>query len=183
LCAKAAHGGQEPKEANMKRRTSYLMVIATVVAAVAAVPTAQAGDPNSAAVRAIMLRSQELGKLCQNPTLSRALYLDHCGPSIQAGNANAEAVRAIVLRSQELGRLCQHPTLSRQLYLGHCGTAAELRAVAQVATVRATPTSDGFDWADFGIGAGSMLGLALLAGGVATRAHGRKGSVRPRPAA
>src|SRR3989442_458640 len=125
----------------MKRLTSYLMVIAAVVAALAAVPTAQAGDPNSAAVRAIMLRSQELGRLCQNPTLSRPLYL------------------------------------------GHCGTGAELRAVAQVATVRAAPTSDGFDWAEFGIGAGSMLGLALLAGGVATRVHGRKGSVRPRPAA
>ena len=167
----------------MKRLTSYLMVIAAVVAALAAVPTAQAGDPNSAAVRAIMLRSQELGRLCQNPTLSRALYLGHCGPSVQAGGPNAAAVRAIVLRSQELGRLCQNPTVSRQLYLGHCGTAAELRAVAQVATVRATPTSDGFDWAEFGIGAGSMLGLALLAGGVATRVHGRKGSVRPRPAA
>ena len=68
-------------------------------------------------------------------------------------------------------------------------TAADLRAVEirgqamdQVATVRATPTTAGFDWADFGIGAGSMLGLVLLAGGVATRVHGRKGSVRPRPA-
>jgi hypothetical protein len=175
----------------MKRLTSYLVVIATVVAAVAAVPTAQAGDPNSAAVRAIVLRSQELGRLCQNPTLSRALYFGHCGPSVQAGDPNAAAVRAIVLRSQELGRLCQSPTLSRQVYLGHCGTAAELRAVArrgqamdQVATVRATSTSDGFDWAEFGIGAGSMLGLVLLAGGLATRVHyGRKGSVRPRPAA
>src|ERR1700756_884853 len=167
----------------MKRLTSYLMLIATVVAAVAAVPTAQAGDPNSAAVRAIMLRSQELGRVCQSPTLSRAFYVGHCGPSVQAGGPNAAAVRAIMLRSQELGRLCQSATLSRQLYLGHCGTAAQLRAVAQLATVRATPTSDGFDWAEFGIGAGSMLGLALLVGGVATGVHGRKGSVRPRPAA
>ena len=102
-----------------------------------------------------------------------------------------------MLRSQELGKLCQSATLSRELYIGHCGTkrvedhstAADLRAVEirgqaidRVATVRATPSA-GFDWADFGIGAVSVLGLVLLAGGVAaTRVHWRKGSVRPRPA-
>jgi hypothetical protein len=197
LSAKTADGGQEAKEANMKRLTSYLVVIATVVAAVAAVPATHAGNPNAAALRAIELRSQELGKLCQSATLSRELYIGHCGPITQAGNPNAAAVRAIQLRSEELGKLCQSATLSRELYIGHCGTkraedhstAADLRAVEirgqaidQVATVRATPTSAGFDWADFGIGAGSMLGLVLLAGGVATRVHGRKGSVRPRPA-
>ena len=161
----------------MKRLTSYLVVIATVVAAVAAVPAAHAGNPNAAALRAIELRSQELGKLCQSATLSRELYIGHCGPSVQAGNPNAAAVRAIQLRSEELGKLCQSATLSRELYIGHCG-----QAIDQVATVRATPTSAGFDWADFGIGAVSVLGLVLLAGGVATRLHGRKGSVRPRPA-
>jgi hypothetical protein len=132
----------------MKRLTSYLVVIATVVAAVAAVPAAHAGNPNAAALRAIELRSQELGKLCQSGTLSREVYIRHCGPITQASNPNAAA----------------------------------LRAIDRVATVRATPTSAGFEWADFGIGAGSMLGLVLLAGGVATRVHGRKGSVRPRPA-
>jgi hypothetical protein len=236
---KTTDGGQEAKEANMKRLTSYLVVIAAVVAAVAAVPAAHAGNPSAAALRAIELRSQELGKLCQSGTLSRDLYIGHCGPITQASNPNAAAVRAIELRSQELGKLCLSGTLSRELYIGHCGpitqasnpnaaavraielrsqelgklclsgtlsrelyighcgtkraedhsTAADLRAVEirgqaidQVATVRATPTSAGFDWADFGIGAGSMLGLVLLAGGVATRVHGRKGSVRPRPA-
>jgi len=132
----------------MKRLTSYLVVIATVVAAVAAVPAAHAGNPNAAALRAIELRSQELGKLCQSGTLSRELYIGYCGPITQASNPHAAA----------------------------------LRAIDRVATVRATPTSVGFDWADFGIGAGSMLGLVLLAGGVATRVHGHKGSVRPRPA-
>jgi hypothetical protein len=161
----------------MKRLTSYLVVIATVVAAVAAVPAANAGNPNAAALRAIELRSQELGQLCQSATLSRELYISHCGPSVQAGNPNAAAVRAIQLRSEELGKLCQSATLSRELYIGHCG-----QAIDQVATARATPTSAGFDWADFGIGAGFMLGLVLLVGGVATRVHGRKGSVRPRPA-
>ena len=181
----------------MKRLTSYLVVIATVVAAVAAVPAAHAGNPNAAALRAIELRSQELGKLCQSATLLLDVYIGHCGPVPLPGNPNAAALRAIELRSQELGKLCQSATLSRELYIGHCGpkraednsTAADLRAVEirgqaidQAATVRATPTSAGFDWADFGIGAGSMLGLVLLAGGVATRVHGRKGSVRPSPA-
>ena len=133
----------------MKRLMSYLVVIATVAAAVAAVPAAHAGNPNAAAVRAIELRSRELGKLCQSGTLSRQVYIGHCGPITQASK------RAVEIRGQ---------------------------AIDQVATVRATPTVTGFDWADFGIGAGSMLGLVLLAGGVATRVHGRKGSVRPRPA-
>jgi uncharacterized protein YqgQ len=204
LSAKTAGGGQEAKEANMKRLTSYLVVIATVVAAVTAVPAANAGNPNAAALRAIELRSQELGKLCQSGTLSREVYIGHCGPITQWANPNAAALRAIELRSQELGKLCQSGTLSREVYIGHCGpitqagnpnaaedhsTAADLRAVEirgqaidQMAAVRATPTSAGFDWADFGIGAGSVLGLVLLAGGVAIRVHGRKGIVRPRPA-
>jgi uncharacterized protein YqgQ len=164
----------------MKRLTSSLVVIATVVAAVAAVPAAHSGNPNAAAVRAIELRSLELGKLCQSGTLSRELYIRHCGPITQAGNPNAAAVRAIQLRSEELGKLCQSAMLSRELYIGHCGPGVQ--AIGQAATVRAIPTSAGFDWADFGIGAGSMLGLVLLSGGVATRVHARQGSVRPRPA-
>lgn len=139
----------------MKRLTSYLVVIATVVAAVAAVPAAHAGNPNAAALRAIELRSQELGKLCQSGTLSRDLYIDHCGPKRAEDHSTAADLRAVQIRGQ---------------------------AIDQVATVRATPASAGFDWADFGIGAGSMLGLVLLAGGVATRVHGRTGGVRPRPA-
>jgi hypothetical protein len=155
LSAKTADGGQEAKEANVKRLTSYLVVIATVVAAVAAVPAAHAGNPNAAALRAIELRSQELGKLCQSGTLSRDLYIGHCGPKRAEDHSTAADLGAVEIRGQ---------------------------AIDQVATFRATPTSAGFDWADFGIGAGSMLGLVLLAGGVATRVYGRKGSVRPRPA-
>ena len=51
--------------------------------------------------------------------------------------------------------------------------------------VHQTPVTNGrsssFDWADFGIGAGAMLGLVLLLGGVATAVHySRRGSVQPR---
>ena len=42
--------------------------------------------------------------------------------------------------------------------------------------------SSSFDWADFGIGAGAMLGVLLLATGLLAGAHyGRKSGVRPRP--
>ena len=52
--------------------------------------------------------------------------------------------------------------------------------------VHHTPVTSGgsssFDWADFGIGAGAMLGVLLLATGLLAGAHyGRKSGVRPRP--
>jgi hypothetical protein len=44
-------------------------------------------------------------------------------------------------------------------------------------------TSNGFDWSDFGLGAGAMLGLVLLTGGLAAGAYfGRKSGFRARPA-
>jgi hypothetical protein len=52
--------------------------------------------------------------------------------------------------------------------------------------VHQTPVTSGgsssFDWADFGIGAGAMLGVLLLATGLLAGAqYGRKSGVRPRP--
>jgi hypothetical protein len=52
--------------------------------------------------------------------------------------------------------------------------------------VHQTPVTSGdsssFDWADFGIGAGAMLGVLLLATGLLAGAHyGRKSGVRPHP--
>jgi hypothetical protein len=49
-----------------------------------------------------------------------------------------------------------------------------------------TPVTSGgsssFDWADFSLGAGAMLGVLLLATGLLAGAHyGRKSGVRPRP--
>jgi hypothetical protein len=52
----------------------------------------------------------------------------------------------------------------------------------------ATPqvTGDGgsstFNWTDFGMGAGAMLGVVLLLGGLVAAAHySRRGGIRPRP--
>ena len=52
--------------------------------------------------------------------------------------------------------------------------------------IHQTPVKSGgsssFDWADFAIGAGAMLGVLLLATGLLAGAHyGRKSGVRPRP--
>lgn len=47
----------------------------------------------------------------------------------------------------------------------------------------ATASSSGFDWGDFGIGVGAMLGLVLIAGGLAAGAHySHKAGVHVRPA-
>jgi hypothetical protein len=69
-------------------------------------------------------------------------------------------------------------------------TPQQLQAISQswaaraTSPVIATPTrsQSSFDWADFGAGAGAMLGAVLLAGGLGAAIHyGRRGSVRTRP--
>jgi hypothetical protein len=69
------------------------------------------------AVRAIELRSEELGKLCQSATLSLDLYIGHCGPKRAEDHSIAADLRAVKIRGP---------------------------AIDQVAKVRATPTSAGF---------------------------------------
>ena len=64
------------------------------------------------------------------------------------------------------------------------GLAAQGGLLPRSATVAVTPSRSGFDWGDFGIGAGAMLGLVLLAGGLLAGAHyGKRSGVRARPAA
>src|SRR5262245_15258378 len=55
---------------------------------------------------------------------------------------------------------------------------------AQNQAIRAdVSSSSGFDWGDFGLGAGAMLGFARLFGGaVAAVPVGRRSGVRPRSA-
>lgn len=71
-------------------------------------------------------------------------------------------------------------------------TPAQLRAISQSWAARARHeatsqtvlgTGSGFDWGDFAIGAGAMLGLVLLLGGLAAGAHyGRRSGIRTRTA-
>jgi hypothetical protein len=199
---------------------SYLVVVATVIAAFASVAQASS-DP---ATRALQIRGEGMNALCQSATLSREAYVAVCGTkgasehptravlrayevrgqgmdALYSSRASDPALKALQVRGAGMNALCQSPTLPRESYIAVCGTKgasqqptrAELRAyqirgagldaVSFSPVVRTVPSS-GFDWSDFGIGAASMLGLVLLAGGVAAGVHyGRKSTIRPRPAA
>jgi hypothetical protein len=62
--------------------------------------------------------------------------------------------------------------------------AARGGVFARPASTPLTPVAGGgLDWGDFGIGAGAMLGLALLAVGLGAGAHYRRRSGLIRPAA
>ena len=138
----------------MKLFTSYLVVVATAIAAFASV--AQASNP-SPAVRALQIRGQGMDALCDSPTLSREGFVALCGTKGAATQPTRAELRALQIRGE---------------------------AMDVAAAVPAAVTSpSGFDWRDFGIGAASMLGFVLLAGGIATGVrYSRKGSVQPRPA-
>jgi hypothetical protein len=145
----------KPKEAEVKRFTSYLVVVATVAAAM--VPVAQGSNP---AVRALQLRGEGMKALCQSPTLAREGYVALCGTqgasqqptraelralqirgagmgALAAYQPITAAVRALQIRGQGMDALCQSPTLAREGYVALCGTRgasqqptrAELRAL------------------------------------------------------
>ena len=69
-------------------------------------------------------------------------------------------------------------------------TPQQLSAISQSWAARGRHEADSaarldsraFDWGDFGLGAGAMLGGILLAGGLGAGLHyGRRSSVRVRP--
>jgi hypothetical protein len=108
-------------------------------------------------------------------------------------------IRALQIRGQGMDALCDNPTFPRESYVAVCGTkgannqptraalqALEVRGEAMnsvSATPVSTSSSGGFDWGDFSIGAASMLGLILLAGGITAGVHfSRRHTVRPRTA-
>ena len=141
----------------MKRFPTYLTIVTALAAAMIAVPIAQAAEPSPAELTALEIRGQGLNELCGDSTIVGSAYTRLCGTS-GAGNRPTEAeLRALEIRGQALNELA-------------------VGRVTQVAS------SSGFDWSDFGIGAGAMLGFVLLAGGIAAGAYyGRRDRARPRP--
>jgi hypothetical protein len=129
----------------------------------------------------------------------RSRLYDLCGTTGAGSRPTASELRALEIRGQGLNQLCGDSTLVGSAYVSLCGTAglearptpSELQALEirgqamnQLAAGQTTQVarSSGFDWSDFGIGAGAMLGFVLLAGGIAAAVHyGRKSGVRPRP--
>jgi hypothetical protein len=92
------------------------------------------------------------------------------------------ALVALVERSEGLNRVYGGPSLAvatpAQIQAQHARDVGMNRLAAS--GVFSTPTEsarDGFDWGDFGIGAGGMLGLVLVAIGLLTRS----GRLLPKP--
>jgi hypothetical protein len=142
LCAKAAHGGRHKnKEETMTSllhttiRRSGLVLVATVAGAILA-GSALAGNgsglnlPPQAAIKASSANWAAKAKLLD---INGQLRVDRFAPTAatQAASANW-AARAKLLDVN--GRLLPQTTVSTQV------------------------SSSGFDWSDFGIGAGAMLG-------------------------
>jgi hypothetical protein len=98
-------------------------------------------------------------------------------PLALAGNPTPAELKALEIRGQALNQACLDPTHSREAFRALCTYAG----APNQPTLAEVPSSSGFDWDDFGIGAGAMLGLALLSGGIAAAVYyGRRSNVRPR---
>ena len=160
----------------MKRLVTSLGIVAALMA-VTAVPLAQAADPSPAELKALEIRGQALNQQCDNPTLSREAFLGLCGNAGAQNQPTRAELKALELRGQALNHLCDGRNVASAVgYRAICGERA--RAVTLAAPE--APISSGFHWGEFGIGAGAMLGLVLLLGGVATAVHSsRRGSVQP----
>ena len=157
-------------------RTIFL--VAVVAVAVAVAPVAAAGTPTPAELKALEIRGQALNQQCDNPTLSREAFLGLCGNAGAQNQPTRAELKALEIRGQALNHLCDGRNVASAVgYRAICGERA--RAVTLAAPE--APISSGFHWGEFGIGAGAMLGLVLLLGGVATAVHSsRRGSVQPR---
>jgi hypothetical protein len=160
---------------------------------IVAAPIGQAANPTPAELRALEIRGQAMNKLCSVPGRSAEAQQALCG-STRVTRPTAAELRALEIRGQAMNKLCSVPGRSAEAEQALCGsvatakrpTAAELRALeirgqALGRIGRSANASGGIDWADFGIGAGAMLGLVLLSGGLLAGAYfGRKIGVRPR---
>jgi len=97
-------------------------------------------------------------------------------PVALAGNPTPAELKALEIRGQALNQACLDPTHSRAAFRALCTHTG-----TQTQPTRVEASSSGFDWGDFGIGAGAMLGFALLLGGTAAAVHyGRRAGVQPR---
>lgn len=158
-------------------RTIFL--VTAVAVAVAVAPVALAANPTPAELKALEIRGQALNQRCDNPTLSSEAFRALCGSVGARYQPTRAELRALEIRGQALNHLCDGGNVvSVAGYRAICGDSARFVTV----TASGVAPSRGFDWRDFGIGAGAMLGLVLLSAGVAAAVHfSRRSSVRPRP--
>jgi hypothetical protein len=156
----------------MKLFKTSLAITAALVVTVIAAPVAQADNPTRAELRALEIRGQAMNRLCDDPTLTADAYQALCGKPASSKRQVVAQLQALEIRGQAMNHLCDgSQKLSAEGSAALCGVAA----------APTVPAVASFDWRDFGIGAGAMLGLVLLAGGTAAGLHfGRKSGVRPR---
>lgn len=135
-------------------------------------------QPTRAELKALDTRGQALNQQCKSPTLSREAFRALCG-NVGAQNQPTRAeLRALDVRGRTLSHLCDgRDVASVAGYRAVCGSSARLVTLAPPEV----PSTSRFNWSDFAIGAGAMLGLVLLSGGIAAAVHySRRASVRPR---
>ena len=157
-------------------RTIFLVTVVAVAVAVA--PVALAGNPTPAELKALDVRGRALNEQCDNPTLSREAFRALCGNAGAQHQPTRAELKALDVRGRAMDGLCDGKNVvSVRAYRAVCGGSAQLVTLA----VPEVSSTNRFDWGDFGIGAGAMLGLALLFGGIAAAVHyGRRSRAWPR---
>jgi hypothetical protein len=159
----------------MKLRRTIFFVTAVAVA-IAITPVALASSPSPAELKALEIRGQALNQACLDSTQSRAAFRALCTYTGAQNQPTPAESKALEIRGQALNQACLDPTHSPAAFRALCTYTG-----TQTQPTRVEASSSGFDWGDFGVGAGAMLGLALLLGGTAAAVHyGRRSSVQPR---
>jgi hypothetical protein len=153
-----------------------IFFVTAVAVAIAVTPVALASGPSPAELKALEIRGQALNQACLDPTESHAAFRVLCTYTGAQNQPTPAELKALEIRGQALTQACLDPTHSRAAFGALCtytGTQTQPTGV--------DASSSGFDWGDFSIGAGAMLGIALLLGGTAAAVHyGRRSSVQPR---
>lgn len=163
----------------MKLFSKFIVGIGVLLVTVSVVPVALAGNPTPAELKALEIRSQGLNQLCGDPTMSREAYRAVCGDVGAQSHPTRAVLQALEIRSRGMDDLCDGKHIATVSgYKAVCGDSVGHHSSA----LPEVPRTTGFDWGDFGIGAGAMLGLVLLTGGVAAGVYFSRKSVRPRPA-
>ena len=137
-------------------RISRMLVVAAIALATVGVGTSLAATP-PAGMSEQEFRAQQIR--------SQALNDLYGAPEVTS--QYKAMVRADRIRGEAMNRLARNGVLSAPIF---------------VATD--TAVGSGFDWGDFSIGLGAMLGLVLVAGGLAVgvRTARRQSTQRPSPA-
>jgi hypothetical protein len=169
------------------RRTG--LVLATAVLGAVLAGSALAGNGSG-----LNLPPQAAIKASSDNWAAKAKLLDVNGQpriSLFVPNAAIDAASANWAAKAKLLDVNGQPRISLFVPAAIDAASANWAAKAKLLDINGRPVhqtpvtsggSSSFDWADFGIGAGVMLGVLLLATGLLAGArYGRKSGVRPRP--